>query len=66
MTVRYGANNDNDEAAKIARSCDVAIVCVGNHPTGGYHFVVENGKIQMLVGSSSADIKLNKTIDVIQ
>jgi beta-glucosidase len=33
VSVRYAANNDGGEAAKIARSSDVAIVVVGNHPT---------------------------------
>jgi beta-glucosidase len=33
VTVNYAANNDNDAAVKIARSSDVAIVVVGNHPT---------------------------------
>ena len=27
---------DNDEAVKLARASDVAIVCVGNHPNGGH------------------------------
>ncbi|MCM3904303.1 MAG: glycoside hydrolase family 3 C-terminal domain-containing protein [Pyrinomonadaceae bacterium] len=27
---------DNDEALKLARGSDVAIVCVGNHPNGGH------------------------------
>lgn len=35
VTVRYADGSDPDEAARIARSSDVAIVCVGNHPTGG-------------------------------
>jgi len=30
----YAANNDNDAAVNAARNADVAIVCVGNHPTG--------------------------------
>ena len=33
VEVRYAANNDNGEAARVARSSDVAIVVVGNHPT---------------------------------
>lgn len=37
VTVNYTASNDGGEAAKIAASSDVAIVCVGNHPTGGYN-----------------------------
>jgi beta-glucosidase len=35
VTVNYKANNDQGEAARIAASSDVAMVCVGNHPTGG-------------------------------
>ena len=35
VRVNYATNNDRGEAAKIAASSDVAIVCVGNHPTGG-------------------------------
>src|SRR5262249_7849458 len=34
VSVSY-ANNDRDDAVRIARASDVAIVCVGNHPTGG-------------------------------
>lgn len=34
VKVSYAA--DNDEAVKIARASDVAIVCVGNHPNGGF------------------------------
>jgi beta-glucosidase len=34
-TVLYAENNEYGEAVSIARSCDVAIVCVGNHPYGG-------------------------------
>jgi beta-glucosidase len=30
------ANNDVDAAVKAARESDVAIVCVGNHPNGGF------------------------------
>lgn len=33
VEVSYAANNDNGEAARVARSSDVAIVVVGNHPT---------------------------------
>ena len=36
MKVNYAANNDGDAAVKIARESDVAIVCVGNHPNGGF------------------------------
>jgi beta-glucosidase len=35
VTVSYAADNTGDAAVKIARSSDVAIVCVGNHPNGG-------------------------------
>ncbi len=34
VTVNFAANNK--EAVKLAKSSDVAIVCVGNHPNGGY------------------------------
>jgi len=34
-TVEFSSGDNIDEAAKVARSADVAIVCVGNHPTGG-------------------------------
>ncbi|HEY6244996.1 MAG TPA: glycoside hydrolase family 3 C-terminal domain-containing protein [Pyrinomonadaceae bacterium] len=34
--VKFASNNDNAEAVKIARGSDVAIVCVGNHPNGGF------------------------------
>jgi beta-glucosidase len=37
VTVNYATNNDNGEAIKLARESDVAIVCIGNHPDGGYH-----------------------------
>jgi beta-glucosidase len=33
VRVRYAANNDDGEAARVARSADVAVVVVGNHPT---------------------------------
>ena len=39
MKVNYAANNDDGAAAKIARESDVAIVCVGNHPNGGFDTV---------------------------
>ena len=35
VTVNFATNNADGEAVKIARAADVAIVCVGNHPTGG-------------------------------
>lgn len=34
--VSYAAGSDSSEAVKIARESDVAIVCVGNHPNGGF------------------------------
>ena len=34
-TVEFSSGDNIDEAARVARSADVAIVCVGNHPTGG-------------------------------
>ena len=39
VRVSNAANNDNDAAVKIARESDVAIVCVGNHPNGGFDTV---------------------------
>jgi beta-glucosidase len=33
VEVKYAARNDNGEAVRLARSSDVAIVVVGNHPT---------------------------------
>jgi beta-glucosidase len=36
VNVNFVANNENDEAVKLARTADVAIVCVGNHPNGGH------------------------------
>jgi beta-glucosidase len=36
VKVSYAANNDGDAAVKAARESDVAIVCVGNHPNGGF------------------------------
>lgn len=32
VLVRFTLSNNNDAAIKLAQSCDVAIVCVGNHP----------------------------------
>ncbi|MDQ3819047.1 MAG: glycoside hydrolase family 3 C-terminal domain-containing protein, partial [Acidobacteriota bacterium] len=37
VKVSYAAGNENNEAVNAARASDVAIVCVGNHPTGGYN-----------------------------
>jgi beta-glucosidase len=34
VTVGFATNNDNGVAVRLAKSSDVAIVCVGNHPTG--------------------------------
>ena len=34
VTVNCATNNDNGEAVTLARSADVAIVCVGNNPIG--------------------------------
>ena len=36
VKINYVANNDGDAAARVARESDVAIVCVGNHPNGGF------------------------------
>ena len=36
VKVNHAANNDDDAAVKAARESDVAIVCVGNHPNGGF------------------------------
>ena len=36
VKVNHAANNDGDAAVKAARESDVAIVCVGNHPNGGF------------------------------
>jgi beta-glucosidase len=35
VTVLCATNNDDGTAVRLARSADVAIVCVGNHPLGG-------------------------------
>ncbi len=37
VNIRHAATNHNDEAVRAARESDVAIVCVGNHPNGGYN-----------------------------
>jgi beta-glucosidase len=39
VRVSHAENNDGDAAVKIARESDVAIVCVGNHPNGGFDTV---------------------------
>jgi len=36
VKVNHAVNNDEDAAVKAARESDVAIVCVGNHPNGGF------------------------------
>jgi beta-glucosidase len=36
VKVSHAVNNDAGAAVKIARDSDVAIVCVGNHPNGGF------------------------------
>ena len=36
VKVSHAAGNDRDAAVRIARESDVAIVCVGNHPNGGF------------------------------
>jgi beta-glucosidase len=37
VVVDFAANNDHGEAVRLARAADVVIVCVGNHPFGGYN-----------------------------
>lgn len=37
VQVNYAASNEHGEAVSSARASDLAIVCVGNHPTGGYN-----------------------------
>ena len=39
VNVRYALNNDGNGAVQLARESDAAIVCVGNHPNGGYDSV---------------------------
>ena len=39
VKVNYAAGNDEGAAVKLARESDVAIVCVGNHPNGGFDTV---------------------------
>ena len=39
ITMNQAASNDNAAAVKAARESDVAIVCVGNHPNGGFDTV---------------------------
>lgn len=39
VNVRHAANNEGNAAVNIARESDVAVVCVGNHPNGGFDTV---------------------------
>jgi beta-glucosidase len=39
VKVSYATNNGDGAAVKLARESDVAIVCVGNHPNGGFDTV---------------------------
>jgi beta-glucosidase len=39
VKVNHALNNDAGAAVKAARESDVAIVCVGNHPNGGFDTV---------------------------
>jgi beta-glucosidase len=39
VNVRYAGNNDGNAAVELAQESDVAIVCVGNHPNGGFDTV---------------------------
>ena len=39
VKVKHAASNDGGAAVKAARESDVAIVCVGNHPNGGFDTV---------------------------
>jgi beta-glucosidase len=39
IKVNHAANNDGGAAVEAARQSDVAIVCVGNHPNGGFDTV---------------------------
>jgi beta-glucosidase len=41
VVVNYAANNDGDAAVKAAKSSDVAVVVVGNHPTCGATKIME-------------------------
>jgi beta-glucosidase len=44
IMVNFATNDDHGEAVKLARSSDVVILCVGNHPTGD---VTEWGKVAL-------------------
>jgi beta-glucosidase len=37
VAVSFATNNDLGEAVKLARSAEVAVVCIGNNPLGGYN-----------------------------
>jgi len=39
VNVGFAANNEQEAAVKLATASDVAIVCVGNHPNGGFDSV---------------------------
>jgi beta-glucosidase len=62
VTVSFATNNAKGEAVKLARSAEVAIVCVGNHPLGGYDS--EWGRVSVpSEGKEAAD---RKSIDLEQ
>jgi beta-glucosidase len=44
VMVNFATNDDQGEAVRLARSSDVVILCVGNHPTGD---VAEWGKVAL-------------------
>jgi beta-glucosidase len=49
VTIRYAASNKADSAIIAAKSCDVAIVCIGNHPLSyglgwGQNYVASDGR----------------------
>jgi beta-glucosidase len=46
VKVGFAASNDGDRAVKLARASDVAIICVGNHPNGGFDSIW--GKVSTL------------------
>jgi beta-glucosidase len=45
VAVNFVADNTGGQAARLARSADVAIVCVGNHPAGGPG--MKGGRVQL-------------------
>jgi beta-glucosidase len=62
VQVMYAPDNDLNQAARIARMCDVAVVCVGNHPDGG-----DNSKWgQVEVPSEGREAVDRKSIDLEQ